>query len=131
MYEFHGWFTLAESTEEADTGTLNSGVRDIKDRMARLNWATGCAELLVLNGEYYVRLDGLMNRWRDEADALNSLLDYIVVRFPGSWGLLYERSDELTPPPGPGAFRVRVMARGSVVTRLDPFLSPVNPAIED
>ncbi|WP_328614628.1 immunity 7 family protein [Amycolatopsis sp. NBC_00355] len=62
---------------------------------------------------------------------LTGLLDFVARRFPGSWGLLYERSDDLERPPGPGAFRVRVMARGRLVTRLDPFLSPVNPVIED
>ncbi|MEU3185135.1 Imm7 family immunity protein [Streptomyces sp. NPDC006923] len=34
-------------------------------------------------------------------------------------------------PPGQGAFRVRVMARGEIHIRLDPFLSPVRPVIED
>jgi hypothetical protein len=30
-----------------------------------------------------------------------------------------------------GAFRVKVMARGEVHVRMDPFLSPVRPVIED
>lgn len=46
-------------------------------------------------------------------------------------GILNERSSDMDVPPGQGAFRVRVMARGEVSVRLDPFLSPVRPIIED
>ncbi|HEY4867755.1 MAG TPA: Imm7 family immunity protein, partial [Candidatus Dormibacteraeota bacterium] len=45
--------------------------------------------------------------------------------------LLYERDDEMPVPPGPNAFRVRVLARGRIELRLDPFLSPNIPTIED
>ncbi|MFF7367924.1 Imm7 family immunity protein [Streptomyces tricolor] len=34
-------------------------------------------------------------------------------------------------PHADNAFRVRVMRRGVVEERLDPFLSPCNPVIED
>ncbi|MET8974164.1 immunity 7 family protein [Streptomyces sp. NPDC004539] len=131
MYEFHGWFGIAESPEEADTGTLEEGVAELREAIGRIDWATGEAVLKIHNGEYFVRTDGLMNRRRDEAVELDDLIRFIARRFPGSWGLLYERSADLTEPPGPGAFRVRVMARGEVQDRLDPFLSPCNPVIED
>ena len=52
-------------------------------------------------------------------------------KLPGSWGLIYERDDEMLDPPGPNAFRVRVLARGTIVERPDSFLSPCNPIIED
>ena len=39
--------------------------------------------------------------------------------------------NEMPDPPGPNAFRVRVLARGRIVERSDPFLSPCNPVIED
>jgi hypothetical protein len=80
---------------------------------------------------WFVRADGLVNRRRDEAEELDALVAFIARRFPGAWGLLYERADDLPSPPGPGAFRVRVLARGEVTERLDPFLSPVRPLIED
>jgi hypothetical protein len=58
--------------------------------------------------------------------------DALAERLGGaSWGLLYERSADMEEPPGQGGFRVRVMARGEIQVRLDPFLSPVRPVIED
>jgi hypothetical protein len=131
MYEFHGWFGIAETPEEADAGQLEPGVAELRERIARLDWATGEATLGVHNGAYVVLVNGLVNRRRDEAAELGALLDHIATRFPGSYGLLYERSADMVEPPGPGAFRVKVMARGRVEVRPDPFLSPVRPVIED
>ncbi|MEU5443895.1 Imm7 family immunity protein [Streptomyces griseofuscus] len=131
MYEFHGWFGIAESAEEADAGSLEEGLTELRAIIGHIDWATASATLQVLNGEYFVRADGLVNRRRDEAEELDALIHFIARRFPGSWGLLYERSADMDQPPGPGAFRVRVMARGEVQDRLDPFLSPCHPVIED
>jgi hypothetical protein len=66
-----------------------------------------------------------------EGDRLELFLAIIGRRLPGSFGLIYERDDEMPDPPGTNAFRVRVMARGKLTERQDPFLSPVNPVIED
>jgi hypothetical protein len=131
MHEFHGWFEVSESTDEGDAGTLASGIQELGERVAGIDWATGAASLLGLNGTYFLRVDGLINRVRDEADELYDLLGFVAERFPGSYGLLYERADEFPDPPGTKAFRVQVMARGKISVRLDPFLSPVNPVIED
>lgn len=131
MYEFHGWFGIAESPEEADAGGLDSGITELRSRIAAIDWATGEVVLNVHNGEFFVLANGLMNRRRDEATDLDELLRHIATRFPGSWGLLYERASDMDIPPGQDAFRVRVMARGEIHVRLDPFLSPVRPVIED
>jgi hypothetical protein len=131
MYEFHGWFGIAESAEESDSGSLSQGISSLRTLISSIQWSTGAAEIKNYNGQYYVVVGGLMNRRRDEADDLDSLIGYIASRFPGAWGILYERSDEFVDPPGAGAFRVRFMARGAVHSRLDPFLSPCRPVIED
>ncbi|MGH3852033.1 MAG: Imm7 family immunity protein [Pseudonocardiaceae bacterium] len=55
----------------------------------------------------------------------------LSAQLPGSWGILYERSDDMPNPPDPTEFRVRVLARGQVSERKDPFLSPCRPTIED
>lgn len=132
MFEFHGWFGIAESPEEADTGRLDEGLAELRSRIAALDWGTnGEVTLRVFNGEWYVRADGVVNRRRDEAAELYALLDFVAGRFPGAWGLLYERAEDLPVPPGRGGFQVRVLARGELTVRLDPFLSPVRPVIED
>jgi hypothetical protein len=132
MFEFHAWFGIAESPEEADTGTLDEGLAELRSRIEALDWGTnGEVVLRVFNGEWCVRADGTANRRRDEAAELYALVSFIAERFPGAWGLLYERADDLPAPPGQGAFQVHVLARGELTLRLDPFLSPVRPVIED
>ena len=48
---------------------------------------------------------------------------------PGSYGLLYTLDDE--DAAHVNAFRVYVLARGALVERTDPFLSPFVPVVED
>jgi hypothetical protein len=128
MYEFHGWFALAESTEESDAGHLDARLDELRGQLAGLGWSTASARLELLNGEPFLALNGLINRMRDEAADVDRLLGWVARTLPGSYGLLYERADEL---PDPGSFRVRVLARGGLVERPDPFLSPTRPTIED
>jgi len=131
MHEFHAWIGLAESTEESDRGGLQEAVGELKELAADSKWHDAVFEVRNLNGQYFVTADGMVNRRREEGERLDLFLAVIARRLPGSWGLIYERDDEMPDPPGPNAFRVRVMARGMVVERPDPFLSPVHPAIED
>ena len=132
MYEFHGWFEISESAEESDLGTLAEGIGQLQAMIDALQWATAAAILRPFNGMYVLNVEGLVNRRRDEADELDALLAHVATRFPGSYGLLYDRSDNDPDFPGdPNAFRVRVMARGRLTAQDDPFLSPIQPVIED
>jgi Immunity protein 7 len=132
MYEFHGWFEISESADESDLGTLGEGLEQLRTMIDTLQWPTAAATLRDFNGAHVLNLDGLVNRRRYEADDLDALLEHIGKRFPGSYGLLYDRSDnDPTFAAGPNAFRVRVMARGQLATHPDPFLSPTQPVIED
>ena len=83
------------------------------------------------NGDYYLVLNGLANRMRNEAKDIDALLPWVDSRMPGSYGLLYDRSDEPGDPPGENVFRVRVLARGRIREGEDQWLSPINPTIED
>jgi Immunity protein 7 len=76
-------------------------------------------------------MQGLINRPRGVDERLAELLQFLAARLPGAYGLLYEHDDERTEPPGPNAFRVRVLARGMVTERADPFLSPLRPVVAD
>jgi hypothetical protein len=132
MFEFHGWFMLADNTEDVDRGGVAPAVRALRALLRDLAWSTSAADIYELNGEYCLSLHGLVNRRRQhEVMNIEQIIDFLIERLPGSYGLLYERSDEGPQPPGPGAFRVRVLARATVTDRLDPFLSPTQPLIED
>lgn len=131
MYEFHGWFVLAESPSESDTGSLAPTIHDLKELIGRAQWPAMTAGIKTFNGEEFLTIDGLANRQRDEADLLDEVLRFLARRLPGSYGVLYDRDDELTVPPGPNAFRVRVLRRGTVTEETDHFLSPCQPLIED
>ncbi|WP_434444219.1 Imm7 family immunity protein [Lentzea sp. E54] len=129
MYQFHGWFTLSESTEEDDVGGLDAAVEELRARLAEELPSSVVASLDVVNGWYLLTMTGNPNRKRDTW--VEDTIDFVRTRLPGSWGLLYERDDETTLPPGPNAFRVTVLARGELSVRSDPFLSPCIPVIED
>ncbi|MFI6782575.1 Imm7 family immunity protein [Micromonospora sp. NPDC050276] len=131
MYEFHGWFSLAQNPEESDAGQLRSIVEELAELLGGLRFPTVSAEIKWLNGECFLLLNGLANRRRDEAVAMRGVLEFVTRRLPGSFGLLYERDDDMPVPPGPNAFRAQVMVRGAITERLDPFLSPCRPLIED
>ena len=133
MYEFHGWLGLAETTSEADEGGLSEAINALR-RMLQDSFGppmSSVAEIYALNGEHFLSINGLLNRPRDTEGAIEELMAFIAGRLPGSWGLVYDRNDEWSESPLVNAFRVRVLARGSVSIRTDPFLSPVHPTIED
>ena len=131
MHEFQAWIGLAESAEESDLGQLKEKVIELRDLVADSNWRDAVFEVKGLNGAYFFRAIGLINHRREESERLELFLSVISRRLPGSFGLIYDRDDEMPNPPGPNAFRVRVMARGKLTERQDPFLSPCNPVIED
>jgi Immunity protein 7 len=131
MYQFHGWFALAETPHDIDDGGLKAVLPELQEYLDRFTGGSTVAELHWRNGEPFVNVDGMANRPRQDGVALTDLLNFLAQRLPGSYGLLYESDDERIEPPGNNAFRVRVLARGSVTERDDPFLSPRHPVIED
>ncbi len=131
MHEFHAWIGLAQSTVEDDDELLHEAVSEVKDLVFRSTWHDAVFEVRNLNGQYFLTAIGLVNRRRDEGRRLDELLAMVARLLPGSWGMVYERDDEMPDPPGPNAFRVRVIARGTITENVDPILSPCNPVIED
>lgn len=131
MYEVHGWFGLAESTEEADVGGLPTAVERLRQRITNHQQSSLTISLDILNGQPFLAITGNPNRPRETPRFLGDLLELIRRELPGSWGILYERDDESVEWPGSNAFKVTVMARGRLSLRDDPFLSPCNPTIED
>jgi hypothetical protein len=131
MYEAHGWCGLGESPEDIDDGGLDAAVAELRQRIEAVNWSSLVMDLRRVNGFWFLNLTCVTNRRRGEANFMDELIAWIAARLPGSWGLVYDRDDEMPEPHGPNRFRVRVIARGAIDERLDQFLSPARPVIED
>ena len=131
MHEFHAWIGLGESAFESDEGHLEEKLAQLHGLVADSVWHDAVFAVHSLNGGHFFTATGFINRQRDEGERLNLFLATIARRLPGSYGLIYERDDEMSPPYGPNAFRIRVLARGKITEHPDPFLSPCDPAIED
>jgi hypothetical protein len=131
MHEFHAWLGLADSTDEDDPERTAAAVAEIRQFLDGVAWPSAQVDLRMVNGGHFVTATGYVNRRRMEGAQLDTLIELVARLLPGSWGMIYERDDAMPDPPGPNAFRVRVMARGQITERADPFLSPCNPTIED
>lgn len=131
MYEFHGWIKLAESTSDYDVGGLERKCEKLRLRLDKLNWPSGRAEVLLLNGFYTLTLHATPNRRRSESIELDELLNIVAIDFKGAYGLVYEYDEQIETPGGRGVFSVKVIRRGMCELRLDPFLSPTAPVAED
>ena len=132
MYEFHGWCSLRWSAgEEDDEVSELRGLDLVGSFVAQLHWLNGFCTLAPFNGKYCIHLGGFHNRPRGTAKDLELLFDLVARELPGSYGLLYWKDSDSPAPPGPGNWHVRVLARGYVHERFDPFLSPTTPVVED
>ena len=131
MYEFNGWIRIAESPAEIDAGLLDQKCNDLSRFLSQFSWGSGKVELLTLNGSHTVQLIAVPNRRRQEAKDLNLIIDYIVENFSGAYGIIYEYDEGAPTANGHGVFSVKVIKRGRVEPRLDPFLSPLVPVCED
>lgn len=130
MYEVHAWCNVSENAYDGDSGTLESGIAELREKLAQIQWGSSVIDLQCVNGFWCLNVTLYPNRPRGDDGELDDLFAWVGERFPGSYGLIYDRNDEL-PEPDRNRFRVRVMARGKITEGEDPFLSPVAPVIED
>jgi len=130
MYEFHGWATIHETTEESDTGDLELVVKNIQNFISELNWSGGLLRVYPANGTYHLSVGGFLNRKTSEAEEIIKLYQLIADLAPGSYGLLYTRDDEDIEGYD-NEFKVFVLVRGSIQQKQDAFLSPFVPVVED
>lgn len=139
MYSAHGWATIWPSYKNDDAvDDLLDHMDALRDQIADHIQQLGLdrteqqmnpfAEIRPLNNELHLWLSGNNNHavWHE---AIMDLFSYIANVAPGSYGLLYTENDE--DPKHPNQFRVWVLARGVFVERVDPFLSPHFPVVED
>lgn len=130
MYELVGWIFLSETADASDVGGLSSATADLEALLLRLVPPTATARIDRLNGECVLSIFLVANRRRTESEAVEKVLAFVAQRLPGSWGLIYDRTDDAAQY-SPNAFRVRRLARGRFDEFADPFLSPLRPTVED
>lgn len=131
MYEFHGWVKLAESASEVDEGAFDEKCKKLRRFLDSLNWSSGSADLLLMNGVHILTLNAVPNRRRSEASQLNELILLLTQEFKGAYGIIYEYDEQTATVEGRGVFSVKVIKRGRCEIALDPFLSPVVPVVEN
>ena len=132
MYEYHGWCSLRWTAGEVDDDAQElRGLELVASFVAQLHWPNGFCTLTPFNGKYCVHLGGVHNTPQGVAGDLNWLFNLVAQELPGSYGLLYWRDSADPAPPGLGNWHVRLLARGSVHERFDPFLSPITHTSED
>lgn len=131
MFEFHGWFVIKETLEDRFEDNTTQIISDLRSLLNPLEWASGAFDLKPFNGMYCLNITGHANRPRRYHQDIDQLLNFLAQKTPGSYGLLYWRDDEDDSSPGRTNFHVRVLARGTIVDRFDPFLSPAVPTIEE
>ena len=135
MFEFHGWATIRCTTEnpdvEGEVALQDAAVEAVREsiRTSQLDqWGNVLFDLSVRNGGAQLTVAGLKNHGAIRDDVLG-LYRYIAQVAPGSYGIVYIYDDE--DAANSNAFRVHVLARGTVTEHSDPFLSPFVPVVED
>jgi hypothetical protein len=138
MYEFQGWFRLAETPDQVDAGGLAEKLGELGPAIAQFGRISSSAKLHFADTLPCVRITGNPNRVRRDPGGdtdVDEFLDELIRLLPGSWGILYERSnddgDEISTTAGANSFRVRVLSQGTLTMHADPFFSPCVPVIED
>jgi Immunity protein 7 len=131
VYEFHAWLRLAEDPYEDELDRREELIEQLRKALPE-NPLHSTFGVLALNGSYQLSMNGFaQRRVRAEVDKFNELIDLVLRIFPAAYGLIYERDTDVEDPPGPNAFKVRVVRRGVITQVADPFFSPVNPIVED
>lgn len=131
MYQFHCWVVLSQSQAEIDEVDIDLSVAELKTRAAQLFENTVVYRFFFHNGRQILTLNGCPNRRGSIASSVRRMLECVVEKLPGSYGLLYEHDEGVELPVGRGLFTVTVVKKGQLVVALDPFLSPAVPVIED
>ncbi|MGR6542094.1 Imm7 family immunity protein [Paenibacillus tundrae] len=130
MYQYHGWAVILESTsddtsDEREINTLNRVKKYIEDLQPNVD----VLDIKAINGQFHLWMTGLWNREPSSKFSPVELMKTIGVMAPGSYGMLYVFNDE--HPKHFNEFHVYVLARGNVVEKSDPFLSPFIPTVAD
>ncbi|WP_406695193.1 Imm7 family immunity protein [Singulisphaera sp. Ch08] len=126
MFEYHGWAVVHQDPYEDDNARLQQIVEELRKVITEYGDGSGVTDVRWINGHCMVWFAGCPNH---RHDCVFGLFAWLAGHAPGSYGLLYIRDDE--SPDYNNAFEVWCLRRGRVEVRLDPFLSPCIPVLED
>ncbi|GHU60481.1 hypothetical protein AGMMS49975_29510 [Clostridia bacterium] len=132
MYEYHGWATLRETylNEDNFDEKIDEIVSVIKSRIDEIGIDNGLLDLRTVNGAYQLHLSGLLNHKGKRVYEIFDLYDLIAKTAVGSYGILYVFDDE-DDNGHENEFQCYVLAKGKFTKRIDSFLSPYTPTVEE
>jgi Immunity protein 7 len=132
MYQYTGWFKIAESTREINEGGLRRIIESLQQLIDSLSWgSSGFCRVHATNGFYFLLAVENRNHRGIGPESIDIVLDFLCKEAPGSHGLLYWLDHEDPNTPREEAYRIKVLARGRVTVHYDPFFSPFIPNVED
>ena len=131
MYFYFGWLVLRIDCYEDEFELLDHAVADLESFLASMPVGLGFLEVNAVNGKWVVTFKGGFNRRPGQWATLQEVLNYVSKNFPGSYGVIYEETEDPLLAPFPGSFSVIVMKRGQWHVEKDVLLSPTVPVILD
>jgi hypothetical protein len=129
MVEYHGWITLSDSSVDGDDALTADIYNKVKSEIEHLAGTHREVGIKVMNSIPMVWLCGCTNHRSRDIEDVFTLFRFVGQWASGSYGLLYIWDDEDLRHEN--EFRVWTLAKGSMMERDDPLLSPCIPTIED
>lgn len=129
MFEYHGWVTIQATASGDDDAALLERLVERVHRAIRDYPDFDLVDLRYSAGMPVLHLGGLDKHGGVLGPELLALFTRVGELAAGSYGLLYVWDDQDTEHDND--FRVYRMARGQVVEREDPHLTPVAPTVLD
>ena len=126
MFEYHGWAVVRDTTSDGDPESLHRIVGELQRTASAFNDGTAVTDIRWINGACYVSFAGNPNH---RHECVFGWFHWLARHAPGSYGILYVWDDEDLN--FGNVFRVFCLRRGQVEERIDPFLSPCMPVVED
>jgi hypothetical protein len=132
MYNWHACIELADSTDESNIVRTDELSAELCRKISALRlYCVPEQPVVRVNGMRLFQCSGSHNHRGDAHIRLLEIVEWIAEVLPGSHGLVYWYDDEMPGRTIFDGYNVIVIARGGVVHRYDPFLSPRAPTVED
>jgi hypothetical protein len=128
LYTAYGWFDLS-ITPDDDLDELDQRVAALRAELEGHKWLGQFVSLHLVASGHVLGITAGANHGGAMAPEIEALIQRVAAEFPESHGLLFEMDDDLDPP-ADNEYRLRVMVRGAITDRPDPFFSPLMPTVD-